>query len=168
MTAYATSHTSATKDLAFYFLVVLNAASVPGRLLPTFLADRTGPLNATVPAVGLCAILAFCWLAVDTVGGLATFCVLYGCALGTFVSMAPSTVASLTPDIARVGTRMGVTLACGGVGTLIGTPIAGSLINAATGDYRRAILFGAFVMLATCVCLVLARVAKVGWRPVKA
>ena len=41
-------HIHIESPLAFYLLIILNIASIFGRVIPNFLADKTGPLNSTL------------------------------------------------------------------------------------------------------------------------
>lgn len=43
------SKTNLDTSLAFYLLIILNAASLFGRIIPNFFADKTGPLNMLFP-----------------------------------------------------------------------------------------------------------------------
>jgi MFS family permease len=162
VSSYALKKTSASEELAFYFVPILNAASLFGRIIPNFLADKTGPLNMLIPCSLISAILALCWIAIDDVAGLAIFGVLYGFFSGTFVSLPPSTVASLSPDLKQVGTRMGMSFSFAGLGLLIGNPIAGAIINLETGDFIKAQIFCGVVVAAAGVVMIFARIAKVG------
>ncbi|KAI0314322.1 MFS general substrate transporter [Amylostereum chailletii] len=163
ISAFATTHTGASDKLAFYFVPILNAASIFGRIIPNFLADKTGPLNMLIPCSIISAILALCWIRIHNVAGLVVFAILYGFFSGTFVSLPPSTVVSLSPDLKSVGTRMGMSFAWAGVGLLIGNPIAGSILNLETGEFWRAQVFCGIVVLAGAGAMTWARVAKVGW-----
>jgi MFS family permease len=162
ISSFALLKTNASPELTFYFVPILNAASVFGRILPNFLADKTGPLNMLIPCSLISAILALCWIAIDDVAGLTVFAVLYGFFSGTFVSLPPSAVASLSPDLKQVGTRMGMSFSFAGLGLLIGNPIAGTIINLETGDFVKAQIFCGVVVAAAAVVMMFARIAKVG------
>ena len=56
-------------NLSFYLLAILNAASTFGRVAPNLLADHLGPLNVFIPCAAITALLAFCWIAVDSTAG---------------------------------------------------------------------------------------------------
>ena len=65
-----------------------------------------------------------------------------GFSSGVFVSGNP--VVAAHPQIsslAVLGTRLGQLWLCAGVAALVGTPIAGALINTATGDFLNAQIF---------------------------
>ncbi|KAH9925769.1 major facilitator superfamily domain-containing protein [Fomitopsis serialis] len=163
--AFAAARTSASPTLAFYFLAILSAASTLGRLLPNFLADKTGPLTMLAGCATATGILALSWLAVHTVGGFVVFCVLYGLFSGSLVSLPPAAVASLTDDHSRLGARLGMAFALAGFGLLIGNPVAGVLVDLRTGEFWKGIVFNGVAVLAAGTLLLAARVAKAGWSP---
>ncbi|KAI0950722.1 hypothetical protein AcW1_007958 [Taiwanofungus camphoratus] len=162
ISAFAAGKTGANAELAFYFVPILNAASVFGRIIPNFVADRTGPLNILIPCALISGVLVFCWTAVHDVGGLLAFALLYGFFSGTFVSLSPSTVAGLTPDMRRLGARMGMNFAVAGVGLLIGSPVAGALLDLQTSHYLHAQIFCGAIVVGAGVAMVFARISKVG------
>jgi predicted MFS family arabinose efflux permease len=47
-----------SEDMLFYVLTIMNAASIPGRVFPAYLADRVGNLHIIIPAVLLSGIIA--------------------------------------------------------------------------------------------------------------
>jgi hypothetical protein len=71
-------------------LSILNAASIFGRVLPNFLADKVGPFNMIIPFSFSTAALIFGWLGVTTRAGLVVFALLYGFFSGAFISLLPS------------------------------------------------------------------------------
>jgi predicted MFS family arabinose efflux permease len=162
ITPYALFKTGASKTLAFYFVPILNASSVFGRVFPNALADRIGTFNTLIPCTLACGGIAFAWMSVDDTGDLIVFAILYGFFSGSFVSLAPTTIISLSNDLHKVGTRLGMSFSISGFGILIGTPVAGTLLNLQTGDFVHAQVFCAASMIASWVCLVLARFAKTG------
>ena len=162
--AFAAARTGAGPTLAFYSLAILSAASTFGRLLPNFLADKTGPLTMLTFCACATGTLALAWLAVHSIGGFMTFCVLYGVFSGSLVSLPPAAIASLTDDHSRLGTRLGMTFTLAGFGLLIGNPVAGALVNLKKGEFWKAIVFNGVSVLVAAVLLLAARVARAGWR----
>lgn len=162
ITPYALIKTRAGATLAFYFVPILNAGSIVGRLVPNALADRIGALNVLIPCTLACGVLAFTWTAVHENAGLIAFAILYGFFSGAFVSLPPSTITSLSNDLSKVGTRLGMSFGICGIGVLIGSPVGGALLNLHTGHFFHAQLFGAVVMIISCGCLMLGRVAVSG------
>lgn len=117
----------------FYLLPIMNAASIPGRTLPTILSDKVGPLNIQAPSAIISGIIAFSWLAVADLSGLLAVCILYATASGAFLALPPAAVASLTPDLSHFGARMGVILAFMSLGSLVGNPVSGAIIQSGDG-----------------------------------
>lgn len=75
---FALTTGSFTTIESFYPLIILNATSTFGRVIPNYLADKFGQLNIITPCAGVTALLAWCWLADNVKGGIVAFCVLYG------------------------------------------------------------------------------------------
>ncbi|KAI0067484.1 MFS general substrate transporter [Artomyces pyxidatus] len=159
---YAIQKTSSSANLAFYFIPILNAGSVFGRIVPNIIADKMGSINTLIPCAFACAILAFSWIAVESTGGLLAFAILYGFFSGSFVSLPPSALVGLAPDMRLVGTRMGMSFSVAGLGVLIGTPVAGAILNIPAGQYLHAQIFCAVIALVGAIFLTAARIAKVG------
>lgn len=122
-------HHLSSARFAPYTVTLLNVGSVFGRLLPNYLADRTGPLNICGVCAVISAILLYGWLGIRDLAGLIVFVLLYGLFSGGIVSVTPAAVMSLTPDMARVGTRMGMVFMLTGGSILLGTPIAGWILG---------------------------------------
>lgn len=162
ITPYANFKTGANETLAFYLVPILNAGSIFGRLVPNAMADHFGALNMLIPCTLACAVLAFTWTAVDETGGIVAFAILYGFFSGSFVSLPPSAILSLSNDLSKAGTRLGMSFSMAGIGILIGSPVGGALLNLDTGHFIRAQVFCAVIITIGCACLVLARVTKSG------
>ena len=162
ITPFALSKTGASATLAFYFVPLLNAASVFGRLAPTALADHVGTFNTIIPCTFMCGVLLIAWTAVRSTGALVAFAITYGFFSGTLVSLHPSTLIALSPDLSKVGTRIGMSSSVCSLGVLVGSPVGGTLLNLHTGHFVRMQVFCAVAMLFACAMLVMARVAKFG------
>ena len=167
-TSFAAGKAGASEQLASYFIPILNAASIFGRIIPNLVADKIGPLNVLIPCTFAVGILAFSWIAVHDVGGLTAFAVVYGFFSGTFVSLPPSTIATLSPNLNTVGTRMGMAFSAVGLGILIGNPIAGALLDLRTMKFINAQIFCGATVVAAGIFFLLARIAKTGasWKVV--
>jgi MFS family permease len=105
---YAIQTNITNDNMAFYLLSVLNAGSVFGRIIPNFIADRTGPLNMIIPCAMLSGVLALCLIAAHSLAPVIVICALYGFFSGSFVSLPPTILVHLTPNRAMIGTRMGM------------------------------------------------------------
>ncbi|KAJ2891665.1 MFS monocarboxylate [Zalerion maritima] len=121
--------TPSTSFDSSYLVTLLNAGSVVGRILPNYLADHFGALNAfCVSALGA-AVCAFAWIGIQSLKPLCAFAVLYGMFSGGILALMPSVIVSLSPHLSLVGVRMGMVFAASGVAILVGTPIAGAIVG---------------------------------------
>jgi len=145
-------------------LLVLNGMGVLGRLIPSYFADKYfGPYNILIPFCFISAILLFCWPLVMSEAALYGWAISFGFFVAGFQGIFPAALTTLTKDMSRVGTRNGQGFAVVGMGTLIGPPIAGALIQSYGGGYIIAQMFaGASVFLGSCV-LVVGRCSITGW-----
>jgi len=160
--SYAISEGIMSGDIAFYMLPVLNASSIWGRIIPNFIADKTGPLNVIIPGTMATCVVVFGWIGIHSTTALIVFCILYGFFSGLFVSIPPTVVLKLSPDTGDVGTRMGMSFALSGLGLLIGTPIAGQLVKQA--GFEAGIAFSGGVVGLGVACFIAARISKTGYK----
>src|SRR5262249_29937373 len=79
------------------------------------------------------------WLTGSSYPMLVVFALTLGASYGGFVALSPAVLADLF-GVARLGTVMGILYTSGGVGALVGPPIAG-MIGDHTGSYRWAIAY---------------------------
>ena len=95
------------------------------------MSAETGEQQASVliPFAFTAGILAFAWIGIHDVAGVIVFCVMYGFFSGAIVSLPPTALVMLSPDLSVVGTRMGMCFCFAGFGLLIGNPIAGAILD---------------------------------------
>ncbi|CAD0096830.1 unnamed protein product [Aureobasidium mustum] len=132
ISTYARDVSGLEDTLSFYMLPMMSAGSIAGRIIPGLVADKVGALNV-LGFCNLCAsILGFCWIAIHhTAGGLIIWALLYGALSGAFVSLQPTTVASITEDLSTVGGRMGLLVGSGnwvGMQVFSGATLLGAAI----------------------------------------
>ncbi|KAK1585259.1 major facilitator superfamily transporter [Colletotrichum navitas] len=156
---FAVNHGIGSSDFSAYFVTLLSAGSIPGRVIPNYLADKVGALYMHIAVAAGSAILMFAWLGIRNMAGLIVFAILYGLFSGGLVSISPTVVVSLSPDLSRVGTRMGMMNFIAGIAILVGTPIAGAIL----GDYgevawQSMIGYGAAALTVGSMCLTLAKI----------
>lgn len=162
--SYAIEALAVAPGLGFYLVSILNAASVPGRIIPGWVARRSGPVNMLMPAAFTTGILSFSWIGIHSQGGIILFAVLYGFFSGSVISLPAAALTTLTPDLSRLGTRMGMNQVACSLGSLAGPPIAGAIL-ASTHSYRGVQLFFDFTVVAAGCLLFTTRVAKEGYKP---
>ena len=153
---YAVTSLGKSQDFAFDLLSVTNAGSFLGRTLIMLVATRYGSMQVFMVACIAAIVLLFSWIGIHNAHGFVVFCVLYGIISGVLVT-APSAAIShpvLSPSMSVIGTRMGMSWVFAGLGILIGTPIAGALVNLQKKDFLPAQGFAGAVMAAGTLCLV--------------
>lgn len=112
-----------------YIVTFLNVGSVFGRIIPNYLADKWGSVNTCLFCAAASSILLYGWIGIHDLSGLVVFALLYGMFSGGIVSVVPSALISMSPDLSRIGTRMGMNFMLTGVSILVGTPIAGAILG---------------------------------------
>lgn len=145
----------------------MNGIGAIGRVVPNFLADRVGAVNMFIPICGICSLLVFCWIAVETPAGLYAWTVLYGIFAAGIQSLFPAALSFLTTDLRKTGVRMGMVMSIISFAVLTGPPIAGSIIDA-TGNYKGAQAFSGASLAMGCVFLLCSKIVKMkktgqGW-----
>ncbi|KAI9703717.1 MAG: hypothetical protein M1836_007487 [Candelina mexicana] len=149
-------------------LLVLNAIGIPGRLIPALIADRYfGSFNTLIPFVFLSGLLLYCWISVHNFSRLIAFVVFYGFFSNAVQTLFPSTLSSLTTDLTKMGTRVGMNFTIISIACLTGPPIAGALVQAADGGFLYAQIFGGTTMTAGTLILLAARMKQAGFKGFK-
>lgn len=148
ISSYGIDKIGMNDDLGFYLVPILNAGSIFGRLFPNYAADIIGSLNIMTAFTFACLVLAFAWIGIKNSAGIIVFAVLYGLCSGTYVSLPPAAISSLTKDMHHVGSRLGTCFIGGGIGILVGNPIAGALVN----TEKKKLLESASLLRHACLC----------------
>ena len=164
ITTYALSK-GVDSSLAYQQLAIMNAAQIPGRTVPGWLADRWGRFNVMILSSTPCAIIILAmWLPADSAAAITMFSVLFGFFSGTAFSLPPVCISQLckTEDY---GSKYGTAYLFLSPATLIGIPIAGAVLNTQGGlNFPGLILLCGFVYLMSAVFFALARVSGAGWK----
>lgn len=155
MPLYATEKLHTSESLGFYLLAILNAASIFGRIIPNIMADKYGSLNVLIPFILVAGGLIFAWIGIHNLAGVIVFCILFGFFSGSIVSLPPTALVTLSPDLSVIGTRMGMCFSFAGLGLLIGNPIAGAILAGRSG-FTGLKAFSAATVIAGFVCMVMA------------
>jgi MFS family permease len=75
--------------LAFYTASIVNGASLLGRILPGFVADRYGKFNCCTVATISSGVVILCWTRASSVAGLVVWSIAYGFAFGVSLNNVP-------------------------------------------------------------------------------
>ena len=141
--------------LAGYLSAILNASSTFGRIIPGVLADRLGRLNVCAFGALATGISIFFMDKAESNAGLIVYSIVFGFLSGTIISGASAAFTVCCPDVRDVGTYMGIGMAVGAVGLLIGPPLDGVLVDKYGGSFFQAAMFsgtvcvfGSFVVFA--------------------
>ncbi|GAB7326069.1 hypothetical protein MBLNU13_g10098t1 [Cladosporium sp. NU13] len=151
-------------SMSFYLVPILNAGSVFGRTLPNILSDRIGPINVIIPGAFICAILVFCNIAVESLGGIVVQALLFGFFSGIFIALPPVCFFSLTADKTKLGTRLGMGFAVIALGVLAGGPGGGGILQADPKnlDWTGTWAYSGATLLAAGAIFFVVRFLKVG------
>ncbi|PGG99635.1 hypothetical protein GX51_06190 [Blastomyces parvus] len=159
---YAHQESSASATLQSYLLVIINASSLPGRVILSYYADKIGSINVQTIVAFTGAILTFCLIAIKNSPGLVVYCVIYGFSAGAFMGLPAAGVVSLSADKSKIGARLGMTLAVVGCGVLVSSPIAGAILGGRGGWVGLIVWCGALLM-ASFISMAASRIRKVGF-----
>ena len=144
-------------SLLAYLVPLLNLGGVFGRVIVNSLADKMGLLNMFVVTCPSAAIAGYGWLSVDSVPKLVLFCLFYGAFSGSYTSLQGPTVAMLTANKSRLGSRVGTFCLFPAVGILIGNPVAGALIDVEKGVFWPAQILCATLIVGASMWLITTR-----------
>ncbi|KAF2482908.1 major facilitator superfamily domain-containing protein [Neohortaea acidophila] len=156
LTTYAI-HIGETQSFAFYLIAILNAASLFGRVIPGYIADRVGPFNIITVSMLGSAIVCFCWTAVTNTAGIVVFALAYGFISGATLSLQFACVGAVASK-ETVGQAIGIVQTSIALTALFGTPIAGELVGA--GGYIALSTFSGAIMLVGGAFVLAARFAR--------
>ncbi|KAH9432966.1 hypothetical protein MCOR27_000032 [Pyricularia oryzae] len=123
-------------DFSFQILPVINAASGVGRVAAGWWGDHIGVFNSNLITILACSISSFAiWLpAGSTKAGIVSFVIIFGLASGNTTSITPVCIGKLC-DTQFYGRYYATAYTIGSLGSLIGIPVSGAVIEATGGDY---------------------------------
>jgi MFS family permease len=145
-------------------LPVLNIGYVFGRCLPGYFADRYGRYNIAILAIALTIVAVFdIWLPYGhTAPGLMIFALLFGLCSGSNISLTPVCIGQLCP-IEQYGRYYSTCFSIVSVGSLMGVPLAGMILDADKGRYRGLVLFVGGCYAGGLVAFIGARLLATRW-----
>jgi MFS family permease len=136
---------------SFYLLAVMNAAQFFGRIIPAYLSDLIGAEWMLWIAAVSPGVLGLSWITISTMGGWIEFELFYGFFSGMIATLPPLVVPYLCPNLAVIGTRLGMIYGCAGLGILIGNPVALALSDVEHGNFLGAQLWMGILALVGAV-----------------
>ncbi|KAG6375424.1 major facilitator superfamily domain-containing protein [Boletus reticuloceps] len=137
------------QEFSFYTNVILNAGNFIGRITAGAIAAYCGISNAIIGSTLGTAIVTFAMVSLSTRAGAANIGLFIGFFLGVYVALCAPLITRLTHDLSQLGARMGISLFMAGLGSLLGTPLAGALLGPDYSWWRPAVLCGCFSIAST-------------------
>lgn len=160
---FAIAKKIARGEVGFYLLSIITTGSVFGRiLLPNLFANRVGPFNIVFSCTIICGALMFALIDLSSLAGVVVIALLYGFFSGAFVSLPPTCFVRLSPDRSLIGTRMGMGYAVMTAGNLIGTPVAGVILQ--DKGFNAMWVFGGVMSIAGGLTMTISRNIQGGWQ----
>ncbi|KAF2030544.1 MFS general substrate transporter [Setomelanomma holmii] len=167
---YSSKALHITKSQSFIVLIILNAAGIPGRMIPAFLVDLyLGTINTYIVTLLLSGVTLLLWPLVSSMSAMYPWSFAYGFCAGGVSSLLQAGIASLNDEPEKTGTEIGMAFSVVAFASLLGGPVGGELIQVAEATrghggraYLYMMLFTAGIMLLGCGMLIVARIAKTG------
>jgi predicted MFS family arabinose efflux permease len=139
--------------VAGYLVAIINAASIPGRIIPGILGDKFGRVNCLFAAGLATSLIIFCWPEVRSDAGIIAYSIAFGFTSGAIIS-GGSVVFSLCPQAPEdIGTFMGMGISVASLAILIGPPITGAFLDRYRGFLQISIFGGVMTMAGTGLAL---------------
>ncbi|KAJ5747706.1 MFS general substrate transporter [Penicillium nucicola] len=162
--SYAIDRGISAEGMGFYLLSIITTGSVFGRIFPNFFANKIGPFNIISLCTIICGALMFALVNLSGLAGMVVVSLLYGFFSGAFVSLPPTCFVHLSPDRSLIGTRMGMGYAVMTIGNLIGTPVAGAILQ--NEGFNSMWIFGGVLSIAGGLTMMVSRNIQGQWKPI--
>ncbi|KAJ7625866.1 major facilitator superfamily domain-containing protein [Roridomyces roridus] len=112
-----------------YYLPIICATAIVGRIGPAFVADRVGRMNVMCISTLLSGVFILSmWYTSTKQANLIAFSAVYGFSSGPFFALLSPCIIQISP-ISEVGARIGMAFVFMSTGALAGTPIGGVFIR---------------------------------------
>lgn len=108
------------------------------------------------------------WIGVTSPAGMYAWTTVYALVGGALLALFPGGLMSLTDDLSKAGTRMGMAFSVEGFAVLVGPPVAGAIIQNSGGRYVGAQAFAGALLVVGGVLVFGAKAARMrrtgqGW-----
>ncbi|KAF2864809.1 major facilitator superfamily domain-containing protein [Massariosphaeria phaeospora] len=163
---FATTTVHMQKDTCLTILLALNAAGIPGRIIPALLADYfLGTLNTYIFILLFTSATLLLWPLITKPVSIIIWAICYGFCAGGVSSLLQAGIASLNTVPGELGAQIGLAFGVVAFASLIGGPLGGKLIEIgrASGEGNEFLwlqMFAGGVMAVGCGLLACAR----GWK----
>ncbi|KAI9599580.1 major facilitator superfamily domain-containing protein, partial [Syncephalis fuscata] len=159
--SYATS-ADLTKTDGAVLIGIMNGASAVGRITLGLASDYVGRINTYVGSVMLAGIVCLVvWLPSTGMAPLVIFSLLYGLFMGGFAALTPVVITvAFGKCMDGLTTVTGMIYASTGVSNLIGSPIAGAILDATKSEhgYMPLIVYtGVMIVCGATMAIILVR-----------
>ncbi|KZT33308.1 MFS general substrate transporter [Sistotremastrum suecicum HHB10207 ss-3] len=144
---------------SFYLLPMFHAASVVGRVLLNFSADRFGSLKVLIITTIGTGAVTFGFLGIGSPAGMTVVTLLIGFFAGGYNSMVVTTAAGFSKRISETGVRIGVLSLFLALPSLSGPPIDGALLTERL-IWDRPIIFSSICVIVGACLYVVASIIK--------
>ncbi|KAH8913094.1 MFS general substrate transporter [Coniochaeta sp. PMI_546] len=144
-------------------LLIMNGVSIPARPIAGYIANwHVGVMNTYIIATIFFGIVTLAWMAVRDRAGMYIIAVFFGLGNGVCQGLFLGSLASLTSDARKMGTRIGMVHTLVAFATLAGPPTAGAIIDSSDGRYVFAQIWAGILILVAASLFIGARTAVVG------
>ncbi|KAK3690424.1 major facilitator superfamily domain-containing protein [Podospora appendiculata] len=144
-------------------LLLSNGMSIPARPVAGYIANwHVGAMNTYIVSNIGFGIVTLAWIAVHDRAGMYVLAIFFGLANGICQGLFLASMASLTSDPRKMGTRMGMVHTIVGFATLAGPPTAGAIIDSSGGKYTYAQIWAGLLIIVATGLFVSSRIAKTG------
>lgn len=157
-------------SFAYQLNSILNAGSCLGRLLPGYISDKIGRFNSLIMALGLCFTSTLgIWLPSAIIPSSSSavkplvivFAFVFGFASGSNISLVPVCIGQLC-NTQELGNYLATVYLVVSFASLIGIPVAGSILRACNGSFWGMALFTGILYISAAAVLTTVRIRKVG------
>lgn len=144
-------------------LLLSNGMSIPARPIIGYIANwHVGVMNTYITATVFFGTVTLCWIAVHDRVGMYVLSVFFGLGNGVCQGLFLGSLASLTKDSRKMGTRIGMVHTLVAFATLAGPPTAGAIIDSSGGRYLYAQIWAGLTIMVSAVLFIGARYVTSG------
>ncbi|GFF51924.1 probable transporter MCH4 [Aspergillus udagawae] len=146
-----------SEEMAQYLVSIFNAASLFGRLVAGYGADRIGRWNMFIIACTVSGISEFAvWIPAKHSSIAIGFAIMFGFASGAFIGLSGALPISVSPPL-EMGYRLGVVFLAISIPALTMAPIGGAILQNSANGWLDVKILGGIMCLAGSVIVLVSR-----------